>query len=156
MELKSRVVVGAVVGLGFWVAFLKPSGRSIFSTQIDGVAIWRTGEDELRVCSTHTLNNCRISYGQRYSGRTLDFPVVRIPRVESCDAQEARAGECRAPENRTENEQTRERAWCRAQQGMIHRDLGAVLRDPRVEQLPPGHFRMDCDEGHRDGVFNDP
>jgi hypothetical protein len=154
LAVVGSLVVAAFVAdqvLGLFVSHPSPSGGAATRPALQRIAVQQSWS-ALFVCPSQELHRCELRYGTT-QGRDLLFHNVAIHRAPSCDDQELGANaRC---EDAGAGYGSPDRGRCLQQWGVFE-TLGAPRSDIRDEHLPPGQFRMECDEGGYSGTFSDP
>lgn len=171
-KLKDRLKLFAVAGLiavvgvsgicAMVMLFADPQHSAPQNTpeqRLSGVILYKNRAG-FGVCARQPLHHCVARWGFDNGGDrgTLRLQPVEIGSVATCDNITANAVAACSDAGVSPLAGTPTQPWleCAAQHGFIYR-INPEILDPRDEHLHlrPGVLRVDCDEGWRDGVFDD-
>jgi hypothetical protein len=146
----SAFVADQVFALGLFGSRSSASGAAE-RRELQRIAVQQSWS-ALFVCPSQELHRCELRYGTT-QGRDLLFHGVAIHSVPRCDDQELGANaRC---EDAGVGAGAPDRGRCLQQWG-VFQTLEAPRSDIRDDHLPPGQFRMECDEGGYSASFADP
>lgn len=171
-----RAIVGGLIGWGIWYAVTAtsapppppppPPGPPPRETQLEQTVLYK-GRGNFQVCTRRSLHNCTLTFTSDASGDTgtIRLHPVDIEPAPNCENIRETAFQVCADAGvsmfgfLSTGQPGPDASWirCAARHGFLYRGTNTVdIVDPR--DIPPGsrpgEARLQCDEGYREGRFD--